>query len=320
MKILIVTVAILLCKISTAQYNVIAFQDRYEEIENYNSIAIETMGWLNWEKEFELSFRFPYFDTTFNSLLINVEGLGILENEIDYSLRLMAFGYMFDNVLDTINIESDVRYKYGEKDGKSYLVIQFTKNRLFSDTSVEEFDSHVNFQYWFFDDGTIELRFGPSNLENSPIYVPGEGFYLITDQGPIPAGPQLALYHPYDENIRLEYNDLDSHEAYELNIDGTGSVDWWPPEGWVIRFNNLLISSNDNQKINRIKCYPNPTSGILHIDTKENISKVEIYNIDGNILDVYHNTSIDMSGFPNGFYYIKIFANQSLFNHKIFKN
>ena len=51
---------------------------------------------------------------------------------------------------------------------------------MISDPSVEEFDSHIDMQYWFYEDGTIEIRFGHSNLDNSPVYVPGDGFYRIT--------------------------------------------------------------------------------------------------------------------------------------------
>lgn len=319
MKKVKVIIASLVCSVVYAQYDVTAFQGSYEEIENYNSIAIETFGDLYWEKEFDLPFSFQYFDTAFNSLTINVEGLGSFENEIDYSMRLMAFGYMFDNVLDTNSIDSDVRYKFGQKNGKNYLVIQFTKNRLFSDTSIEEYDSHVNFQYWFFDDGTIEIRFGPSNIENSPVYVPGEGFYLLTDQGPKPSGPQLALYHPFDENIRLEYNDLDSHEEYELNTDGTGSVDWWPPDGWVIRFTNQLVSTNILNPHESTKIFPNPTNGQIFMDSNEKIKSAEVYNCHGERVSNRSSASIDLSNLNSGIYYLKIITDNSFSNHKIIK-
>lgn len=319
MKIALVIITSLICRVVTAQYDVIAFQGQYEEIEDYNSIALETLGDLYWEKEFELPFLFKYFDTTFNSLLLNVEGLGVLENEIEYSLRLMAFGYMFDNVVDPNKIESDVRYKYGEKEGKDYLVVQFTKNRLFSDTSIEEYDSHVNFQYWFFDDGTIELRFGPSNLDNSPVYVPGEGFYLLTDQGAIPAGPQLALYHPYNENIRLEYNDLDSHEEYEINTDGTGSIDWWPPDGWVIKFSNQLVSTNETVTNHSNKIHTNPTTGHLNIDTEDEVKFIELFCSSGKILLRSGGYKLDLSSLNSGIYYLRVMTNKSLSNYKILK-
>jgi len=319
MKILYIFIYLSIPFIASAQYIVEAQQEDYIEIDSFNSIALETFGDLYWEKEFELPFTFPYFDVRLNTFSINLEGLGIIDNEIDYSLRLMSFGYMFDNVVNPNNLESDVRYKYGHKDDKNFLVVQFTKNRLFSDTSVEEFDSFVNFQYWFFDDGTIEIRFGPSNLENSPVYVPGEGFYLLTDQGPIPSGPQLALYHPYDENIRLEYNDLGSHVEYEFNTDSTGSVDWWPPKGWVIRFTNQLVSTSNFNPHESIKIFPNPTNGHIFIDSNEKIKSADIYNFHGEKVSNNSSTSIDLSNLNSGVYYLKLITEKSFSNHKILK-
>ena len=302
-------------------YQVTSFQDKYEEIEEFKSLMLELEGDLFWYHTFELNFTFPFFDLEYSYINGNYRGLFGFDDEIEYSMDLLSFGYQPDNLIDTSNIISDVRYKFAKEEGKNCLIVQYTRNRLVSDPSIVEFDTHVNFQYWFFEDGTIELRFGKVNLDNTPVYVPGDGFYLLTNEGPKPFGPFLGLTHPFNPEVIVHYNDLDSLQNFEI-IDNweNGSVNWWPPEGWVIRFTNLLVSSNDTQKNNRITCYPNPTSGIVHVDTKENISKVEIYNINGNVLDVHYTTSIDMSGFPSGFYYIKVFTNQSLFNYKIFKN
>ena len=60
MKIRIVFIATLFCCGVTAQYEVTSFQDQYEEVENFSSIALETFGDLYWEKEFELPFTFQY--------------------------------------------------------------------------------------------------------------------------------------------------------------------------------------------------------------------------------------------------------------------
>ena len=53
--------------------------------------------------------------------------------------------------------------------------------------------------------------------------------------------------------------------------------------------------------------YPNPTKGILNIDTDEAIEKIEVYGILGNLLNTVNNTKIvDFTEFPNGFYLVKI--------------
>jgi hypothetical protein len=53
--------------------------------------------------------------------------------------------------------------------------------------------------------------------------------------------------------------------------------------------------------------YPNPTNGILNVDTDEAIEKIEVFGILGNLLNTEINTkTVDLTGFPNGFYLVKI--------------
>ena len=131
MKIFYILIYLTLPIVSVGQYSVNGQQEDYIELDSFNSIALETFGALYWEKEFELPFTFPYFDSYFNYIKCDVEGICQFEDDIDFSLRLLAFGYMYDNVLDPNNIESDVRYKFGMKEGENYLVLQFTKTDYF---------------------------------------------------------------------------------------------------------------------------------------------------------------------------------------------
>lgn len=321
MKYIVIVIVLtnLIPSLSISQYSVNTFSDSYEEIEDYSSIALETFGNRSWSKEFELPFEFNYFDTTFSSFTLDFSGTGSFENQIDFSMRLMVFGYEFDNVTDPNNLPSDVRYKFGTEEGRQYLVIQYTKTRLISDPSVDQHDSHVNFQLWFFEDGTIEIRFGPSDLDNSPVYIPGEGFYLLTgNAGPIPLGPQLALYHPFDESIRLEYNDLDSHEEYELNRDGSGSIDWWPPEGWVIQFRNEIVSSVESLDYSDILIFPNPVMDQLNIVSIEKVHSISIFSMSGKLCIEQEGKVANVSGLGPGLYVLKIKMNSNIILNKLF--
>jgi hypothetical protein len=147
----------------------------------------------------------------------------------------MGNGYDFDIVnIDTNNIVSDIRYKFSKKNNLNALVLQYTKVRLISDPSVSEFDSHINFQVWYFENGTMEVRFGSYNLDNSPNYIPGEGFYLLpNNHSPIYYGPEMLIRNAFKENVGLgldgPYNNY--------NVDNIGGyLTELPPKGWVIRF------------------------------------------------------------------------------------
>ncbi len=104
--------------------------------------------------------------------------------------------------------------------------------------------------------------------------------------------------------------DVDFYAAFNA-ANGNGST-----TGDIIYTSSLLaqenISSNINDNENKIlSIYPNPTTDFINISTEANTAK--IYDIKGNIVNNYSNTSkIDLSGFNNGIYFIKIDNNKSL--------
>lgn len=216
-------------------YRILSFQDKYEEIDSFKSILIETRGDQGWSKNFNLPFNFAFYDSIYNHIYCDFTSTCWFENSLDYEIVLMGNGYDFDIVnIDTNNIVSDIRYKFSKKNNLNALVLQYTKVRLISDPSVSEFDSHINFQVWYFENGTMEVRFGSYNLDNSPNYIPGEGFYLLpNNHSPIYYGPEMLIRNAFKENVGLgldgPYNNY--------NVDNIGGyLTELPPKGWVIRF------------------------------------------------------------------------------------
>ena len=228
------------------QYVAEAFQDIYIDLEDYNSVLLESNGdWL-WERTFELDFDFPYYDTTYDHINCFYEGACYFDGTGIYTLLLASFGYEMDRPESMMDLDSDVRYSLTERDGKKCFVLQLTKLRMLSDPSVEEFDSHIDMQYWFYEDGTIEIRFGHSNLDNSPTYVPGDGFYLISRDGPVAVGNVIRLSNHPDDTEFISYGDSSSYEHYFYSYtDQWLSIDWWPPEGWVIRFTRTGVNNEE---------------------------------------------------------------------------
>lgn len=73
--------------------------------------------------------------------------------------------------------------------------------------------------------------------------------------------------------------------------------------------------------ISKIKIYPNPTDGLLHInfDDIEN-TKISIFNPSGQqIIEKYNSPIVDISGLDNGIYFIKISNGDQIFTSKILK-
>jgi Secretion system C-terminal sorting domain len=81
---------------------------------------------------------------------------------------------------------------------------------------------------------------------------------------------------------------------------------------------NLGLSNFTNEKI---KIYPNPTNSIININSDYNIKSIEVYDIQGRILEtVLGNTkTLDISSKENGIYFLKITTEKGSKIEKIIK-
>jgi hypothetical protein len=98
---------------------------------------------------------------------------------------------------------------------------------------------------------------------------------------------------------------------------------------WLtVTFDNIAISGNTvginelsaNDKIN---IYPNPATGKVIIDSKLNINSIELYNVLGEKIysdaqfKLQTSNEIDLSGFHQGAYFIKMFDGTNTYTKKI---
>lgn len=304
------------------QYAVETFEQEYTELSEYQSIGTLQGGVSGWNHQINLEFDFPYYDMSYSQLYLDSGAFISFEDEDTFHLSLMEFHYEYDMPFSLDDISSDVRFHTEVRNGMRVLIIQFTKMRLATDESIEEYDSHVNYQFCLYEDGAIEIRFGPSVLENSTVYTPGVGFELNTSIGPMVLGPRIELIDPLNEEFSITYDDLDSHEQYELRFDGQGLVNYFPPEGWVIRFNRDEESAINLMDSDGPLLYPNPCSDFLQVELLDDIQGVQVFGLTGELLlnqDLSTSQDLDFSILPEGTYLIKVIANDKVYTEKIVK-
>jgi hypothetical protein len=304
---------------NTQTYKVDTLRSEYKELETYNSIALEMEGDFFWEKRFELPFVFPYYDSLYTHLICDYGSTCYFDFNPEYDIKLMTFSYEFDNVLDPTNIESDVRYNFVNSNGKQALIIQYTKNRLASDKSIADFDSYINFQLWFYEDGVMEVHFGDINLDNSPNYRPGEGFYFLFNDGTeMNSGPEMGVRHPLNEEDQT-WLDGDWNNYFVDNA--VGYLTTLPPKGFIIRFSKKTssVAVHPNK---HFKVYPNPSSNILSIDFDENIVKARILGIGGDVIQIkdLSEKKIDIQMLNCGIYILELQTAEGIFQAKFIKN
>lgn len=307
-QILLLTLVLFLMEVNAQLYSIESFQNEYVELEEYHSIAIEEKGYFYWNKRFDLDFQFPFYGFMYDYIICDYSAVCDFDNAVgqSYPIYLLAFGYEWDNVLDTVNIESDVRYALVTEEDVKGLVVQYTRVRLSSDPALEEFDSYINFQIVFFESGDLEIRFGDYNLANSPSYVPGEGFYLyLTNNPPVLGGPSVGLTNPIDNNDKFGMSG--TAEDYQ-EVNDIGILRVLPPEGWVIRFRRNPDATR-NLNAQSVRIYPNPAQTEVTIDSDQIFERMDVFDTQGRYCKSIQGANhIDISDLISGMYVVKAFS------------
>ena len=79
-----------------------------------------------------------------------------------------------------------------------------------------------------------------------------------------------------------------------------------------------LDAMDADRYLDNIAVYPNPTTGVLHIDAVD-VQKVECYSQMGQLVGVYDNADIDLGSFANGVYMLRITVPQGVTMRKVVK-
>ena len=300
----------------------------YTEIQDYQSLQILTFGNLS-EYVFKLPFSFPFFDERVDSLIYDRTGTFSVSNRDNFSIRPFVYLYQWDIISDTFDIKSDIRYKYGSVADLEYFVCQHTHLRLDPDSSVEEFDSHIDYQVWFWSDGTIDLVMGHYDLANSPHYVPGSGFWFPGNEGPIFAGPELSINHPSDFSRGVSYVDsAGASSAHLISEPFAGEMKYLQPPGTRVRFLPAKQTKTDNLIAGSasMAVYPNPATDQLYIGGLNDctIGDVLIFNNLGQLVlaTSYEdpNHSINVGGIGKGLYTLHLNCDANIKVCKFIKN
>ncbi|MPS73191.1 MAG: T9SS type A sorting domain-containing protein [Chryseobacterium sp.] len=112
---------------------------------------------------------------------------------------------------------------------------------------------------------------------------------------------------------------------FELGTDGCNGIEgWYLDEIYV--YNCSMLAVEDVQKQNGITVFPNPTSGFVSIQNKNNsnLKNVEVYNVAGQLIQRFNvgntkNASLDMSQLVNGTYILKVNSDTESNSVKVIK-
>lgn len=164
-----------------------------------------------------------------------------------------------------------------------------------------------------FDDGDTIRTGEPFKVGGTDIYTINEGYnpdvtYLLIDEF-LGDTAYMAFYNVEDGMNWIYYLKVFNSWIYGLEILSVHS-------------NDLVLDVTKPVTRNQIAIYPNPVSQIAHI--KGDIDKVELYTVHGTLVFdkkiSQHQTNINLSYLPPGFYFARLIKGDNIFIQKILKN
>ena len=91
---------------------------------------------------------------------------------------------------------------------------------------------------------------------------------------------------------------------------------------WTFFFSNVVTGINNIEE-NKAVIYPNPTKGMVKVNTEDEILEIEVLNIQGQVVKsiIGESTfeSIDISELNDGIYFLKIKTDKRIFTQKVMK-
>lgn len=202
-------------------------------------------------------------------------------------------------------------------------VFKFELRQLGLADSLYHIRGYLNMQYWFFQNGDIEVHYGdclvPEEVQNVRKNGTGKfklGFWMYQ----MDTFKTHYMYLTGEANKPRLSNGL-NNPFVALMYDSTLAP--FPPSGTVYRFTKSFVGlasllSDDNE----MEVYPNPTKGLLYIEnlTDKAIREIQILDLTGTKADLnitLNNGQLDLSKLKKGLYFLQIRMDEGILTRKI---
>ncbi|MEP0367414.1 MAG: glycoside hydrolase family 9 protein [Cyclobacteriaceae bacterium] len=165
----------------------------------------------------------------------------------------------------------------------------------------------------FGDKPTLNPHHRISEADNIDNPVPG-----MLCGGPNPGQQDGCVGYLSNESAGSYVDDWCSYASNEVTIN------WNAPLAYAINALHFYQNGESANVLgwinnNPVDVYPNPTDGLLNLDTLEQITSLTIYNASGKVFYTKNSKNIDMSGWPQGLYLLKIEIAGRTISRKIIK-
>jgi len=295
-------------------YTTETFSEAYVALDDWSPLNVDPM-WDVPIVPLNLQFEFPCFSDTADVVRLSDIAGGIELHMPDGSFHLIsATTADISDVLTVLDpaVYEGSTHRYTTVGESPNLIHKLEFNNVGFDwelnmSGTAEFTA--NFQIWLYENGTIDLRYGPNTVDSISLITPWPAstaglssywnFDLFTANFLWANGDATTPEFP--EYIDVEYDSL------QVSPDFTGWATW-PTDGQVYRFNYdyAPIIGVDEIENSWASIYPNPTSNLLFVDLADNSSEeFTIFDNSGKVVFIAQGSeSIDVSGWGKGVYSI----------------
>jgi len=179
----------------------------------------------------------------------------------------------------------------------------------------------------------IKTPFGPTLANNTFDISPDSSIFLATFEAPSSGYKNISVgKFDIDLNLiwQIQFENLNQHRYLLWGMEATndngvliyGSRRSWngdDAQSYIIKFNsegNVTWTNNLDDKLKKIKSYPNPSSGLLTIELEgiNELVDIRLFDLSGRNVFVHQNMSeskvtLDLSALSAGQYINKIYKN-----------
>lgn len=252
-------------------------------------------------------FRFDSFLQRINpdgTIPWGVDGIDFSTDDTFYEMTTtIAFDPSSDYIWATANVCNDLQSEYGQ------FVQKYNKEtgeRQLGENAKEIFP--VSSANWI-SVGDLQL------VDNQPLFLFSNN--ISDGVNPIQLGVVLLDAdgnYVWPEEYRMIATSQGNKFRYDFTKNTSGqSVALWSEnrDGGNFAFAQNVVIEGDAQSVNdldqsKVIVYPNPTNGMVTIQSDQPVSKIEIIDFAGNLVSEKLNAkSIDLQNLPNGVYLIK---------------
>jgi hypothetical protein len=241
--------------------------------------------------QIDLGFNFNYYGQSF-SKIISYDAFFYF-NPASYEVLMPFYTYYQKKKVASF---SGLRFRTDQTPNGKIFKAEIANVDVLGVPPLNDTDS-ISFQMWLYENGTIEVHFGPSVVSAG-----ANGFLPV------------CFFNNFDEskNVTIYEDPNNPSVGFDLPDSLTPIVGGLPKEGMVYRIIPSSINSvNNNLLQSQVKMYPNPSSGVVYIDSKINLEEVKVFTITGKEVLISLNTNkIDISELPPGMYFVELITPQ----------